>query len=37
MSRRYNDPSRFAEEVPEGFVPTVVDGAIAIQLRTVES
>ena len=37
MSRLYNDPARFAEDAAEGFVFTVLDEAIAIQLRTVAS
>jgi hypothetical protein len=36
MSRLYNDPARFAEEA-EGFVPTVLDEAIVIQLGTLAS
>jgi len=37
MSRPYNDPTRFAEEAAEGFVSTVFDKAIAIQLSTLAS
>ena len=37
ISRLYNDPARFADEVPERFMSTVLDEAIAIQLRTVAS
>ena len=32
MSRLDNDPGWFAEEAAEGFVSTVLDEAIAIQL-----
>jgi hypothetical protein len=37
MSRFYDDPARFTEEPAEGFVPTVLDEAIAIELKTVAS
>ncbi len=37
MSRLYNDPARFAEDAAEGFVPTVLDEAIVIQLGTLAS
>jgi len=37
MSRLNNNPARFAEEAGEGFVSIVLDGANAIQLRTVAS
>jgi hypothetical protein len=37
MSRRYDNPARFAEVVAEGLVSTVLDVAIAIQPRTVAS
>ena len=37
MSRLYNDSARFAEVVAEGFMSTVLDEAIAIQLKTVAS
>jgi hypothetical protein len=37
MFRRYSDPAWLAEEVAEGLVSTVLEEAIAIQLRTVAS
>jgi hypothetical protein len=37
MSRLHNNRARFAEEVAERLVSTVLEEAIAIQLRTVES
>jgi hypothetical protein len=37
VSRRYNDPARFAEEVAEEFVSIVLEESIAIQLRAVAS
>jgi len=37
MSLLHNNPARLAEEVAEGFVFTVLDEAIAIQLRTLAS
>ena len=37
MSRRYDNPPRFAEDAAEGLVFTVLDEAIAIQPRTVAS
>ena len=37
MSRLDDDRARFAEEASDGFVSTILDEAIAIQLRTVAS
>jgi hypothetical protein len=37
MSRLHNNPARFAEEVAEVSVFTVLDEAIAIQLSTLAS
>jgi len=37
MSRLHDNPVRFAEEVAEGFVFTVLDEAIAVQLSTLAS
>ena len=37
MSRLYDNPARFAKVVAEGFMSTVLDEAIAIQLKTVAS
>jgi hypothetical protein len=37
MSLLHKNPARFAEEVAEGFVFTVLDEAITFQLSTVAS
>jgi hypothetical protein len=37
MSRLHNNPTRFAEEVAQGFLSTALDEAIAIELSTVAS
>jgi hypothetical protein len=37
MSRLYDNPARFAKGVAKGFMSTVLDEAIAIQLKTVAS